>query len=449
MVNMDYNEKDEMNEKDEVEKEMPQDPSINPIQIQAKDPSEMMDKQNKIIDQYMKKFSSWENWRKPFEDVWDEIYRLYMNSKEKKKTPSRSNITVPVAFQAIEAAVPKIVNTIFASQIEFFEVMPTNPEDQEFAQVIQLLLSYQLAQADFFVKFMDFTKQLLMYGTSYFKVYWKVKRQWVWERKPIREENFSILGFKMGSRITGWEEEKSYKVIEKRPEIDVIDILDIFPDPEARNEKEGQGIFIRSWMNVNDVKQMGKGQFPVYANVDNPELKPDKTSYSTSRNKRMAARGASDPSVADPDQIEILEYWGLCDLDEDGIKEEVYLVFGNRKVLLKAEPNPFHHQKRPVLRTVLFPVPMEWYGVGLIEPVISNIHELWTLRRQRIDNINMIINRMWKVNSIADVDFNFVLTGSDKIIEISGTAEKYPLSWEDFEKMKLFATKGIKDIING
>lgn len=413
---MDYNEKDDMKENNEAEKEMPQDPSTSPIQIQAKDPSEMMDKQNKIVDQYIKKFTSWEAWRKPFEDVWDEIYRLYMNSKDKRKTPTRSNITVPVAFQIIEAAVPKIVNTIFASQIEFFEVIPTNPEDQEFAQVIQLLLSYQLAQADFFVKFMDFTKQLLMYGTSYFKVYWKVKRQWVWERKPVREENFSILGFKMGSRITGWEEEKSYKVIEKRPEIDVIDILDIFPDPEARNEKEGQGIFIRSWMNINDVKQMGKGQFPVYANTDSPDIKPDKASYSASRNQRLAARGASDPSVADADQIEILEYWGQYDLDEDGIKEEVYLVFANRKVLLKAEPNPFHHQKRPILRTVLFPIPMEWYGMGLIEPVISNIHELWTLRRQRIDNINMIINRMWKVNSIADVDLDTLVSVPNGIV---------------------------------
>lgn len=407
------NENDETIKEEQTSQEVPE---SNPIQLSAKDPSEMMDKQKKLVDTYMKKFQAWENWRKPFEDVWDEVYRLYMNSKEKRKTPSRSNITVPIAFQTIEAAVPKIVNTIFSSQIEFFDVIPTNPEDEEFASVIKLLLSYQLMQADFFIKFVDFTKQLLMYGTSYFKVYWKVKRQWVWERKPIREENFSIMGFKLGSRITGWEETKEYKVIEKRPEVDVLDILDVFPDPEARNEKEGSGIFLRSWMNVNDLKQMGKGQFPIYANVDNEELKPDKTSFSTSRNQRLSARGASDPSVADPDQIEIIEYWGQCDLDDDGIKEEVYLVFANRKVLLKAEPNPFHHQKRPIVRSVLFPVPMEWYGIGLIEPVISNIHELWTLRRQRIDNINMIINRMWKINSIADIELDTLVSVPNGIV---------------------------------
>lgn len=407
------NENDETMKTEQASQEMPE---SNPIQLSAKDPSEMMDKQKKLVDTYMKKFQAWENWRKPFENVWDEIYRLYMNSKEKRKTPSRSNITVPIAFQTIEAAVPKIVNTIFSSQIEFFDVIPTNPEDEEFASVIKLLLSYQLMQADFFVKFVDFVKQLLMYGTSYFKVYWKVKRQWVWERKPIREENFSIMGFKLGSRITGWEETKSYKVIEKRPEVDVMDILDVFPDPEARNEKEGSGIFLRSWININDLKQMGKGQFPVYANVESEELKPDKSSFSTSRNQRLSARGASDPSIADPDQIEIIEYWGQCDLDDDGIKEEVYLVFANRKVLLKAEPNPFHHQKRPIVRSVLFPVPMEWYGIGLIEPVISNIHELWTLRRQRIDNINMIINRMWKVNSIADVDLDTLVSVPNGIV---------------------------------
>jgi len=407
-----------INNKDEKETDLKieENPENNPIQISAKDPSEMMEKQKKLVDIYIKKFQAWENWRKPFENIWDEVYRLYMNSKEKRKTPSRSNITVPIAFQIIEAAIPKIVNTIFASQIEFFDVIPTNPDDEEFASVIKLLLNYQLMQSNFFIKFVDFIKQLLLYGTSYFKVYWKVKRQWVWERKPIREDNFSILGFKMGSRITGWEEEKSYKIVEKRPEVDVLDILDVFPDPEARNEKEGSGVFIRSWINFNDLKLMGKGQFPIYANTNSDELKPDKTSFSTSRNQRLSARGAADPTIADPEQIEILEYWGQCDLDDDGIKEEVYLVFANRRVLLKAEANPFYHQKRPIIRSVLFPVPMEWYGIGLIEPVISNIHELWTLRRQRIDNINMIINRMWKVNSIADVDLDTLISVPNGII---------------------------------
>lgn len=54
--------------------------------------------------------------------------------------------------------------------------------------------------------------------------------------------------------------------------------------------------------------------------------------------------------------------------------------------------------------------------MGLVEPIISNVHELWTLRRQRLDNINLILNRMWKVNSLADVDLDTLISTPNGII---------------------------------
>ena len=114
--------------------------------------------------------------------------------------------------------------------------------------------------------------------------------------------------------------------------------------------------------------------------------------------------------------LELLEYWGYWDLDGDGIKEEACLVIANRSVLVKAIANPFDHQKKPIVRSALFTVPLEWYGIGLIEPVISNIHELWTIRRQRLDNVNMVINRMWKVSSIADVDLDTLISSPNGVV---------------------------------
>ncbi|MBD3231077.1 ribonuclease PH [Candidatus Dependentiae bacterium] len=48
----------------------------------------------------------------------------------------------------------------------------------------------------------------------------------------------------------------------------------------------------------------------------------------------------------------------------------------------------------------------------------------------------------------ADVDFNFVMTESQKIIEIQGTAETQPLSWQDFEKIKKLSIHGINKIFD-
>ena len=46
----------------------------------------------------------------------------------------------------------------------------------------------------------------------------------------------------------------------------------------------------------------------------------------------------------------------------------------------------------------------------------------------------------------AEVDFNFVLTKSGNIIEIQGTSEKTPMSWENFGQLKTMALQGVNQI---
>lgn len=49
-------------------------------------------------------------------------------------------------------------------------------------------------------------------------------------------------------------------------------------------------------------------------------------------------------------------------------------------------------------------------------------------------------------DSNADADFNFILTRSEKLIEVQGTAEKSPILWENFEKLKNLAISETKKI---
>lgn len=384
-------------------------PEYTPIQIQMKD----IDPERKVVDDLAAMFEQWETWREPYETLWEEVYRMYFSSQDKRKTSTRSTVTVPIVFQIIEAAVPKIVNSIFGSGEEYFDIVPVDPADQMFADNMKVLLSYQMSQADFFVKFIDFCKQLLLYGTSYFHVYWKVKREWVTSRVPIREP-LTVNGIVIDPNHLRWEEKREYKVVERRPEVDVLDILDVFPDPESRTEHDARGVFVRSWMTLEDVKAMGKGQYPIFGNTENPQLLAGNKDFAESRQARYSIRGLSAPNSKD--LVEVLTFWGKYDLDGDGIKEKVQIILANREVLLVARPNPFYHQQCPVVRCVFFPIPLEWFGMGLVEPVIGNVHELWTLRRQRLDNINIILNRMWKVNSLADIDLDSLVSTPNGII---------------------------------
>ena len=400
--------------------------TFKPIQIPAKDESEYQIKLDKVSSDMAALFGDYSTWRKPYEDLWNRVYKLFFNIQDVLKTPTRAKIFVPIVFQIIEAAVPKIINVLFGQE-EYFDVEAISKKNESLASVIKVLLEYQLQQADVFSKFLDFIKQLCLYGTSYFKVYWKVTRKWVYERTPIRQD-VSIMGFSLGiQKIVGWKEEKVYKTVERRPELEVLDVLDVFPEPDAATEKEASGVFLRSWIDIDDLRNMSKGRFPVYANTEGQEVEGGDTQYMTSRSARVAARGASNSSTVQKKKVELLEFWGEYDLDGDGIKEEVQIVIAQRRTVVRALSNPFHHQKKPLIKSNLFPVPLEWFGIGLVEPVIPLIHELNTLRRQRLDNVNMIVNRMWKVLNYADIDLDTLVSSPNGIILTDDMAAIEPL----------------------
>lgn len=49
-------------------------------------------------------------------------------------------------------------------------------------------------------------------------------------------------------------------------------------------------------------------------------------------------------------------------------------------------------------------------------------------------------------DSASEADFNFIITRSQRVIEIQGSAEKFPLNWDQYEGMKLLAQKGADDL---
>ena len=53
----------------------------------------------------------------------------------------------------------------------------------------------------------------------------------------------------------------------------------------------------------------------------------------------------------------------------------------------------------------------------------------------------------YEEDSTADVDMNFVMTGSGKFIEVQGTAESEPFTRKQMERMAEIAQAGIKELL--
>lgn len=58
-----------------------------------------------------------------------------------------------------------------------------------------------------------------------------------------------------------------------------------------------------------------------------------------------------------------------------------------------------------------------------------------------------VLDLNYEKDKDAETDFNFVMTGRGKFVEIQGTAEKVPFSDRDFTTMSSLAKGGIRTII--
>src|SRR5262245_35206916 len=99
--------------------QMHADDAASPIQISAANGVDASIRQEEMVKEYLGEFSRFESWRKPYENLWNEVYRLYLSVLQSFKTPTRAKIFIPVTFQVIEAALPKLLNVVVA-QREFF-----------------------------------------------------------------------------------------------------------------------------------------------------------------------------------------------------------------------------------------------------------------------------------------------------------------------------------------
>jgi hypothetical protein len=223
----------------------------------------------------------------------------------------------------------------------------------------------------------------------------------VWERVPQKTETVDEFGINHID-IT-YVNQKIYKVIERRPNITFLDVLDVFPQQDhASVADQYPGVCIRRFLDRKEFERMCDGPQPYFGNKEAAMATGTTNKFQQSRQFRKVARG--EVATHTPTDIELLEWWMKYDLDGDGIDEECQIIIANRTVVVRAVANPYYHQKRPLIKVCFCKVPGEWYGIGLIEPVMSLINQLTTVRRQRLDNITLILNRMWKVKSTADID---------------------------------------------
>jgi len=270
-------------------------------------------------------------------------------------------------------------------------------------------LEYQLdeEQLEFFTKILEFFKECVIYGTSFAKI--------------VPKFNDDDLA--------------SFNYIDIQP----IDLFHIFPDFRATSIRNMKYVIQLSYMDYEELEQMQRAGF--YKNVSDllDKLETMGTVDEYKRN-RLTNIGILDEYGWDTKRkvVEVLEYWD---------RDKIYTI-GGRNTILKEEDNPLGGLL-PFIMARYVPVQHELYGIGIPEIAETLQEELNTVRNQRMDNVNLIINRMFIANKYADIDFDQLVSYPGNVILTNDVNAIQPLDTRDITKSAYMEEEIIKrDIDN-
>lgn len=367
----------------------------------------------RVVDDY----SASTSFQAPYLAKFQEYYKLYRSFKDKETLrEDRSNLFIPYVFHIVETETPRLVNTLVNTR-PFIQTQPLGfPSDQREARAkkMDLLLDYQFqVRIRFVTRLTDVVKTTLMYGTAITRQGWKYEKKDVPIRKPLR-----IAGLDTGIKEKVYES----KVIHDDPFVRNVPLWDFFFDPSAVIiEDECRYCIEREWMDYADVLQLEKSLGVKFKNMS--ELKDNARGNASmaSENPHLSSVGMSGGTQSNRKAIELLHYW----------TGEWYVIVANGKFVLLSDESPYDHGQIPYSKWVDTPVPNEFYGIGEIESVEDLQEELNVTRNQRIDNVALILNKMFTIVRGAMIDPAQLVTRSGGFIEVDDQNDVQELKFTD------------------
>ncbi len=368
--------------------------------------------ENALLNKVVESFEKSSSYRNEKEKRWRRYYEMYRSRAKPTDDKYRANLFVPEVFTIVETLLPRLVGGFLNSRSSPIEVLGREEKDIPKAKVAQMLISYQLERMNFPLHLVTFYKQALLYGTSVGKVYWDYRTT----KSPT------------GETIVAYDD----------PVFEVLDLFDFFIDPDAWDIDNARYCIHRKYLSIEELKQRQRAG--IYKNVD--KVKDPATT-------NIEAEPSCPSTYMQERNIEILEYW----------EDDRVVVVADRSVILRDAPNPFYHGKKPFVHIVFVPVPFEFYGIGVIEPIEGLQHELNTKRNQRLDNVNLILNRMWLVQRGTLDDYRQLQSRPGGVIVVNDINGIHPLpspdvtssSYMEEEKIKrdIQNTTGVTEYIRG
>lgn len=369
--------------------------------------------------------------QRPYLERFKRYYELYRNYiAEENKREHGANLFIPYTFEAVETIAPRLVTAIFNNR-PYMTAVPLSNTAYENARNMEMLLDYQAEKyLDPVLFFTMVFKNTLKYGTSIVKTTWKFTEKTIRVNKYEKNPKLSALM----QRKVDTEKVVTYNA----PYMEIVPLEDFFFDPSASDLESARFVIHRYYEDIDIIKE--KVEDGTYKAKKEDIEKLSEESFHYSENTFSSAQrvdGVTGGDSKPEGMAEILEFWG----DDCVIK-----VAGD--IILDIDYNPFFHGERPFVRFLDYPVANEFYGIGEVEVIESLQEELNTTRSQRLDNVTMVINNMWKVVRNSNIDPNQLISRPNGIVEVEDPDDLTPLTVPDVTEAGYREEQIIKDDID-
>lgn len=335
----------------------------------------------------MNKCEDWrDNFESNYEADFDEYYRLWRgiwDPTDRERSSERSRIISPALQQAVESNVAELEEATFGRGKWFDITDDMNDPEKQDIQYLRKKLTEDFESCKVRKAVAECLINAAVFGTGIGEIVIEEIKEMAPATQPIMDGQLQAVGVNITDRV----------VVKLKPVMPQNFLI----DPVATSVEDAMGVAVDEFVSRHHVEllqEQGVYRDVYVANAaPDTDLEPDQ-----------------DLTIYNDDKVRLTKYYGLVPkqlledatdetVDSDSSYVEAIVVVANGGVLLKAEPNPYMMQDRPVVAFPWDVVPSRFWGRGVCEKGYNSQKALDTELRARIDALSLTIHPMLAIDA--------------------------------------------------
>lgn len=341
-----------------------------------------------------------QEWRRHYEEKYqekdEEYYRIWrgiFDPSDKVRATERSKLIAPATQQAVESSVAELEEATFGRG-KWFDIIDNVGDSQKIdIQQLRNKLSEEFSRNRVRQGILEVLINAAVSGTGIGEIVVDEEQQMTPAQRPSADGTLTAYGVEI----------QDTPVVKLKPVMNKHFLI----DPVATCVDDALGCAIDEYVSPHIVEELQESG--VYKKVHVGTAAPDEDLLPD-----------QDITAADDDKVRLLRYYGLvptkllkksegADGDgdvledvkesEEGYYTEAIVVIANNGTLLKAVPNPYMMNDRPVIAFQWDVVPGMFRGRGVVEKAYNPQKALDAEMRARIDSLALTAHPMMAMDS--------------------------------------------------